>query len=253
MNDPLRWSEDDAELDADERRLLHAGLRANVPRGAKRAVWLALGAQLPPVVAAASTAGSSLTLVSLLKTAGVGLFLGAATMGTVAVVRHESASPAASSRVGAPASAATDSPRVAQQLVPAPASEPPLVAVPSDDDVARPTPGSSLPETAAASPPAPSEASFPTEGGDRAHDTENQRVRVARGMLRKGRAGEALVALEALRRDLPDGELAQEREALSIEALRSLGRNAEARPRAAAFLERYPKSPYAATARRALE
>jgi hypothetical protein len=78
-------------------------------------------------------------------------------------------------------------------------------------------------------------------------------MRAARGLLRAGRTQDALAALEELRRDLPNGELAQERDALGIEALRLLGRGAEARERAAAFLQRYPASPHAATARRALE
>jgi len=59
--------------------------------------------------------------------------------------------------------------------------------------------------------------------------------------------------LEEARRDFPSGELSQEREALSIEALRELGQSAEARRRAQAFLARYPASPHAPIARRALE
>jgi hypothetical protein len=101
-------------------------------------------------------------------------------------------------------------------------------------------------------PPASSEATFPADPAD-AYDAENLRIRAARGLLQAGRTQEALVALERLRRELPNGELSQEREALSIEALRLLGRTAEARERASAFLVRYPRSPHTQTARRALE
>lgn len=67
------------------------------------------------------------------------------------------------------------------------------------------------------------------------------------------RALEALSALDAIAREFPNGALAQEREALAIEALRVGGRSAEARLRATAFLARYPASPHAASVRHALE
>ena len=75
----------------------------------------------------------------------------------------------------------------------------------------------------------------------------------ARQLLRTGRGPEALAALDAIAREFPNGALAQEREALAIEALRVSGRSAEARARATKFLTRYPASPHASSVRRALE
>jgi hypothetical protein len=46
-----------------------------------------------------------------------------------------------------------------------------------------------------------------------------------------------------------DGALAQEREALTIEALAHAGRREAASARAVAFLRAYPGSPHAATVR----
>jgi len=71
--------------------------------------------------------------------------------------------------------------------------------------------------------------------------------------LRSGRAAAALAALQALERDEPNGLLAQEREALSIQALAALGQRDVARKRAAAFALRYPASPHLSAVRRAAE
>jgi len=72
-------------------------------------------------------------------------------------------------------------------------------------------------------------------------------------LLRSGQPRAALLVLEQAARDFPNGELSQEREALAIEALRELGNTTEARRRAEAFLARFPASPHAPIARRALE
>jgi hypothetical protein len=84
-------------------------------------------------------------------------------------------------------------------------------------------------------------------------DAESRRIAAARALQRAGRTREALAALDGIARDLPNGELVQEREALAIEALLTLGDGAAARRRATAFLQRFPNSPHTATARRALE
>jgi hypothetical protein len=255
MTDPKRWSEDPAGLDADERRLLRAGVRSHVPRGAKRAVWVTLAAQLSPVAAAASAAGaSSLTAVSLLKSAGIGLVLGATTMSAVTVVRHETAE-------STTVSAATRSAKVPTQrssvAPPARESSPPPGEIaspgPIPGDEERAPRGGGDPLTVASPPPQRSEATFPADGALNTQENESLRIRAARGLLQAGRTHDALALLEQIRRDLPNGELGQEREALSIEALRLLGRSTEARARARTFLERYPRSPHARGARRALE
>jgi hypothetical protein len=86
-----------------------------------------------------------------------------------------------------------------------------------------------------------------------ATDGESQRVARARAFLRSGDAALSLQELHALERDEPSGLLAQEREALHIEALAALGRREEARERAASFLKSYPTSPHVRAVRRAAE
>jgi hypothetical protein len=257
VSEPKRWSEDSSSLSADELRVLTAGLKPTVPRHAKRAVWLALGAQIPKVAAAASIAApSSLGVVSLLKTAAVGLALGASTMGAVAVLQHETI---------------LSSPRVKQTPAALPSSqshvEPSLVATPSlpsaepaasvleplhPAPVAGDTRDANPPHVESDRRPAPSEAEFPVDA-THTRDSESQRLVAARSFLRGGHAAQALAALDALRRELPNGELGQEREALTIEALQALGRSEEARRRGEAFLARYPASPHAAGVRRVVE
>jgi hypothetical protein len=74
---------------------------------------------------------------------------------------------------------------------------------------------------------------------------ESQVIGKARSALRSNDAALALQLLELAERRYPQGVLNQEREALCIEALAGLGRTAEARARAKAFLRAYPTSPYA--------
>jgi hypothetical protein len=234
--------DDDAALDADERRLLRAGRDLGVPRGAKRAVWAALATGLPGVAAASTATTSVLTAASLVKYGAVGVLLGASTMTTVALVRAP-ASPSSSvtTRAAASAPARAVAPAARPKPSPPPAGDA-LVVAPRAPVVAE-RPAVVLGGTVA--PPAPA-APPPI-------DAEARRVAAARALTRAGRPREALVALDALARDLPHGELVQEREALAIEALLTLGERAEARRRAASFLQHFANSPHAATARRALE
>jgi len=264
MSDPRRWSEDAGELSGAERRLLRAGLEPSVPRSAKRAVWVALAAQLPSAVAAATTAGagagglaSTLGSMSLLKAAGAGVLLGATTITAATVIEHHSAA-----RPTAPAPVRVAAPAVSARPLVAAGPRP---KVSSPATLADPAPAAPLPEVgrtrspsvaaplAAAPLAAPSVASFPDDGASSRPDAESRKVATARSLLRAGQAQAALVALERTRHDFPNGELSQERDALTIDALRALGNTAEARRRAAAFLARYPSSPHAPIARRALE
>lgn len=68
----------------------------------------------------------------------------------------------------------------------------------------------------------------------------------ARAAIRRGDASGALSILEEARLRFPGGALAQEREALAIEALWHQGQRAAAAQRAAAFLATHPSSPHAA-------
>lgn len=266
MTDPKRWNEDESELGAGELRLLRAGLKPAVPRGAKRAVWVALAAQLPSAVAAATTAAvgsgtaGALTGASLVKAASIGVLLGATTMTAVTVVERHSAPsrPAApvktlASSSGIVRSSAPTRALVASAPLVEPPAESPAVASVMPPSAERTRPPGEPVRPSPSTPPTLSVATFPDENARSQHDAESRKVATARNLMRSGQPRAALVALEEARSDFPNGELSQEREALAIETLRVLGESAEARRRAEAFLARYPTSPHAAIARRALE
>ncbi|HEX6272458.1 MAG TPA: hypothetical protein VFZ53_05445, partial [Polyangiaceae bacterium] len=99
---------------------------------------------------------------------------------------------------------------------------------------------------------APSTRAFSEEGTPGRATLESRRVAEARALLRTGKPLAALAALSALGAEFPRGALVQEREALVVEALLASGRRDEARQRAREFLARYPTSPHAAAAKRAL-
>ncbi len=270
--DPVRLL-DGGELTRDERRALDADHASASPVGAKRAIWAALSLKLaapataaaaalssgaPATASAASTVAtaSSLTAVALVKSATLGVALGAA-VGTglyfgapseaprpapavvgsrgvgnlgatsVRVPFHAAAHPSSAP----PAAAASDSaPPVPVTTPPVPVTTPP---------VERPTPH------VEASAPAPAPTPPLVEG-------ESRRVARAHALLRSGDAGAALTLLDALARDEPNGLLVQEREALLVETLAALGRRDSARAHADAFLARYPRSPHTAAVRRAV-
>ncbi len=70
---------------------------------------------------------------------------------------------------------------------------------------------------------------------------------IAHGALAKGDALSALDALGRHARQYPHGVYREEREALTIQSLRALGRTAEATRRAAAFETHYPNSLFRST------
>ena len=260
MNDPRRLRDGGDGLNPDELRLLRAGLQSNVPRGAKRAVWVALAAQLSSAVAsAAGASGGALSVVSLAKTVGLGLLIGASSVGAIVTLRDVTGTEPAP--VTAPSGSRIAPPVISSSNGPRPSFDAPPEAVPTASAAAtlpvRRGPSIAPRESAVAEAPTsapaagPSAAAFPAENAGR--DSESRRVAAARQLLRQGRAREALSALDEVAHDFPNGALAQEREALAVEALRVSGRSAEARARATTFLARYPTSPHAASVRHALE
>jgi hypothetical protein len=94
--------------------------------------------------------------------------------------------------------------------------------------------------------PAATPPSQPATDGAR---EESRLVAGARRALRSGDSRAALDLLDRTTQKFPAGVLAQEREALAIEALVSSGRRDAARSRAAAFLQAFPSSPHAARVR----
>lgn len=97
---------------------------------------------------------------------------------------------------------------------------------------------------AAGAPPAISAAPATTAMANRDYDLANERalLEAARTALGRSEAASALASLERHRARYPAGQLREEREALSVQALVSLGRTDEARARAERFKKDFPKS-----------
>lgn len=81
-----------------------------------------------------------------------------------------------------------------------------------------------------------------TEAGARGLDAERALIERCSSALVRGDASGALAAARGHARRFRDGALVEEREALTIQALRALGRTSEADARAEAFLRRWPAS-----------
>jgi hypothetical protein len=255
--DPRRLIDDAGELSPDALRALEAGMDEGVPRGAKAAVWGALSTALPKAAAAAASgtaaaggaAAASVTAsagLSLMKVGAIGALLGTvSSVGFFAVERATTPLPSVSATATSrlPAAAPVDAPRMQAEGSPSPELPKPSEPLASPPVVARER---ALPDSA-------------PEGGTKAAERtaalllESQRLADARALLRAGAVASALEALLTLERELPNGILAQEREALTIEALAVLGQREAAQRRAARFLSRYPASPHAEAVRRVAE
>lgn len=183
--------------------------------------------------AAAAGAGKASILAGLLKPAALVTFaLGAATgVGTTLVVQRSSV---------------PDARQIATR--PDPAAVAATVAPPVTPDA----PSVARPALASALDPAPRRRADPTaakrfvrvDAGTPDERLAAERVLVerARSALARGRQSDALVALREHRKRFKDGQLAEEREALTVAALASQGESEQARATADRFRKRYPKS-----------
>jgi len=164
--------------------------------------------------------------------------LAAAFGGGVAVGRASAPSPAAS-----PASSSSVA-TASRADAPSPMLSPPEGGPPSIEASALP-PAPPVPSAVSTAPRTP-----PTDtSGDLAK--EQELVDTARGALARGRAAEAMVATERHAARFPNGALAEERDALAVQALALDGRIDEARLRAARFTAKYPRSIFRAAVERA--
>jgi Outer membrane lipoprotein len=226
-----------------------------------------------------ATATSTATTLVFLKGLGLGLLLGTVVAGGITSFYSSRAgtSPPRVALSGQPAVRLAPSATLLREMMPqaplAPSPEPTVESAratssnvqhstvpapapaPAPSDVVRePVRGSAVPSGAIAFPNL--EPALPPVTPKPAPNTtalaESRAVAEARNLLRSGDPREALSRLQALQRDFPSGILNQERDALVIEALLAAGNSSEARERAKEFLSRYPKSPHAAAARRAL-
>ncbi|HXK16238.1 MAG TPA: outer membrane protein assembly factor BamD [Polyangiaceae bacterium] len=132
-----------------------------------------------------------------------------------------------------------------QRTDPSPALIPPAPVETSAGSGARPSPmlapstgvPESLRESHAAAPPADSSRSAARQFASEVELLEPARTAIARGDY-----ATALVLLTKHRREFPNGQLAQEREALRVRALWGQGQLPAARAAAKAFSKRYPGS-----------
>jgi hypothetical protein len=99
------------------------------------------------------------------------------------------------------------------------------------------------PEPRAASPGAARTADDTRSLSVKQYATELRLLEPARSSLSRGDYAAALAALGQHRREFPDGQLSQEREALRVRALWGLGQKPAAMAAASAFRKRYPRSP----------
>jgi hypothetical protein len=234
-------------------RALHAGIELAPPPGAETAVWAALQ------TAVAAGAGASLAAPGGTKGLGVfgkgflagkwwlSLFALALLGGGLFALR--------ASRDSAPTVLrANDS--VEQQIAPEPSSaandrtgDVPRIDIEELGREAKPRQTERGPPPSRASSTSEPTNTEPLDEVSQVDPgsgvTEGELVLGARKALRSGRAGEALELVARTRREFPSGALAQERDAIEVEALARSGASEEARDRARAFLTRYPASPYA--------
>jgi hypothetical protein len=108
-----------------------------------------------------------------------------------------------------------------------------------------------VPADEATAPPAPPPRSSPpgstsSEGAHplnlKQYASELALLEPARSSISQGKYAAALTALSQHRREFPNGQLSQEREALRVRALWGLGQKPAALAAASAFRKRYPRS-----------
>jgi hypothetical protein len=267
MSDPVRLLEDSNDLTESERQALAAGVSMRPPAPLEGQVWSELVARLPPLgsggASSLGSGGGAMTLgASFVRITLLGAALGGGSVGAWAVT-HDVRAPRnvapIASIVAQPGMAVRSADRPSSMLTsaathataafqPAPGGPPSAGMRPSALQRPASAPAASLPastqpeqEVAVAQPGFRAEPSPTSE--------EIRLVATARSLLRSGSAARALSLLDEVGGRFPEGVLAQEREALAIEALLAMARHPTAEDRARAFARKWPDSPYAARVR----
>ena len=124
----------------------------------------------------------------------------------------------------------------------------PAAPVPVPVPVPEPTSAISLapPEPSRTPVALPARTSAPSSSPDVALAAERALIERARMALARGQSGAALEAVDAHAKGYPRGRLAEEREAIAVQALVQGGRTADARARADRFRATYPNSVFGA-------
>lgn len=170
---------------------------------------------------------------------GAALFLTGALMG--ALLHAQFAAPVVREIVSAPAPVAPLAPAPAPVPVAEPVPVPVPVPVPTTPQAEPPKPG--VVQRAPTTPPAPEQTGL---------ERERRLLEPARTALTRGMATQALTLLEQHAKEFPSGELAEEREALGVQALAVSGAMDAARARAKAFTARFPDSLFLPVVERAV-
>lgn len=228
MTDPQRWTDAESDSTELEQQLVRSGQDLGMPAEQKQAIWSQIVSVLPPVAPLPSPTSATTSLASIVKALCVagavsglvgGGYLLVATRGVPS--RTDPAPVAASAKLELAATAPAPSLDVATRVT---QLEEPQATV------------------TATQPPPPPHVSQLRE--------ESQALIAARQALRANDAVGALRLLEQAQQRFKKGALAEEREALTIEALSKSGNRSRAATRARAFLDNYPRSPHAADVQR---
>lgn len=223
--DPIRFR-DSGSSGPDELRALFQAGTEDLPSDAQLA---ALAAKLGPVLTGVGggAVGASMATKTKLGVAALGA-AGAGVLAWALLSGREAPSPVK------PAATAVQS-RTAPTVTPSGANEPPAALAPN---------GAPTPDGApASSETAPSAARPAVAPPFRPAESEAEFLERARGALGQSPAA-ALSLANQHRARFPAGVLAEEREVIAIEALKRLGRSAEAERRVEAFARRFPGSAY---------
>ena len=212
-------------------------LRVSVLRGVERAILLA-PAVIVGAAAAVGSAGAAAAASKAWKTKVVitiaALSFGVGTVAGVVGTKVLTPRPRAAPIMVTSATAV----RTAElRLAPAPPRSEPA-----------PEPATPPPPTApSARPPTTPASAHGAEASPSTLARESEIIEKGRTALARGRAADALAAVDEHKRLFPRGRLGEERDELAIRALRFAGRSDEANARAKEFAKTYPSSIYLGT------
>ena len=255
MTDPLRWADDGSDGSAAERDLIIAARAVGMSPAERARVLAAVaagcatsGAAAGAIAGSAAEAGGLVTLASWKTVALLALVGGGLAAYPLARLASRHPVPV----VPPPVTHPLAEPSPARVVVPPPAAPPVLApsatrVPPSSAPVAAIRPGRLLRTAESARSPEPARAAVASGLAE-----ESRMVIEARRALQAGDFATCLRVLGSAAAAFPDGALAQEREALAIQALARSGQRMAAAKRAQAFLARYPESPHAADVRAAI-
>ena len=210
-------------------------LRVSVLRGVERAILLApaviVGVGAAAAVGSAGAAASkawTTKVVITIAALSFGVGTAAGVVGTKVLTPRPRAAPIAVTSATAVRTA-----------------ELPLAPAPPNSE---PAPEPATPPTApSARPPATPASAHGAEASPSTLARESEIIEKGRTALARGRAADALAAVDEHKRLFPRGRLGEERDELAIRALRFAGRSDEANARAKEFAKTYPSSIYLGT------